>query len=534
MVWLVSHMWMALVLAAVFGFSFGWAIRGLSLKAKARDALVARDVALTELSQSKLEIDQLYAAQSKGIGAATEAGDEVLRAELEAREARLASLGNELASSQAELEALRTRAVSGAGAAAGVDAAQSQERLDTGISQASAAVEWRNRYLESRVRTLETRAQMNTTQTPGTETDTTAVASVAAPHEGKPGEGVQDKTTALSDKAAWQTRYLRQRLAYIETHGFTPRIPVGPTSVEAAELTAPSGATPEAATPDAVPDNAVSTPDSADAGELEQELARLRWRNRYLEGRLAYIDGDAPKSDAELAEEARLASALDENSLGAHSEAETAPPSVATEIDAPDQSDATMSPEAVAAGVASLSASFGRQPEQEDDAREIVDGEVADSVEDFGQVEFGDADSDAPEVSTEPDESLVAEPQLETAGAATTLTDFANTALSETSFASPAETFLATIDSGGSLLKPDMVPIPANGGDDLTRIEGIGGQTSEMLQDLGIWLYSQIADWSPENVAWVNQHFNAEDRVETERWLEQAAELTQSESAGTV
>lgn len=574
MVWLISHMWMALALAAAAGLSFGWAVRGLSLKAKTRDALVARDVALTELSQSRLEIDQLYAAQSKGIGAAAEAGDEALRAELEAREARLATLGSQLANSQAELEALRSRATTGAGVVS--DTVQAPDRLDAGINPANAAVEWRNRYLESRVRALEThavktqeatpmtapeagpaieidalqaeldgeRARADMAETRITELESAAAAATAATiaastiQENDTPQAAQPIDAAMADKAAWQTRYLRQRLAYIETHGFTPRGPVGQVAVDAAEQEAPLVLTEEVAKPPGGDEVA----SAGGAGELEQELARLRWRNRYLEGRLAYIDGDAPKSDAELAEEEKLAGVLEASQpdSGPQSLKDTAqsdddnstPEPFMMDIERPEDSDEATSPEAVAAGIASLSAGFDRGPGH-DEAQEIVAAEADEIVEDLSAVGFAEADHDAPEMDNAPEAALVTQPETDADETPGSPTDFANAALSEDSFAAPAETFLATIDSGGNLLKPDMVPVPADGGDDLTQINGIGGQTSEMLQDLGIWLYSQIASWSAQNVAWVNRHFNAEDRVESERWLEQAAALTQSENAGT-
>ena len=120
MVWLVTHIWIGLALAALFGLIFGWAIRGLQLKGRARDAMVARDIALTELEQSRLEVDQLYAAQSKGVEAAAQAGDEALQRELEAREDKLQALSKELAASQTALEDLRAKAIAGAGVAAAV------------------------------------------------------------------------------------------------------------------------------------------------------------------------------------------------------------------------------------------------------------------------------------------------------------------------------------------------------------------------------------------------------------------------------
>lgn len=498
MIWLVTHMWTVLGVAAVCGLAFGWAIRGLGLKSKVRDAIVARDVALTELAQSRYEIDQLYAAQSKGVEAATEAGDETLRAELEARATHVQSLSEELASSRKQLEALKAQ-----GAAAAKTSAQdsaAQPRLDAELNSANAAFEWRNRYLESRVRTLEAEAAGQGTSANAevsadeampdlkpqleealaglaaakakiADLESTGEAGVTAVDADQDSNALNDAGLALQ---AWQTRYLQQRLSYLEAHPILPRdaaLPLDGGDVEAAE-------------PDVL---AEETGDRAEAsGEMEQELARLRWRNRYLEGRLAYIDGDAPKSDAEIAEAQSVSEKLAEA------------PAVETEHEAP------------LAGDQSVEAAIetGLSDTDETEPR-IARSATPEDAESLAAV--------AASISQLSVSSDTQEPAIDA------------TADAEDS-ASPADTFLATLESDGRLLKPTMVPPPADGGDDLMRIDGIGGQTSEILQDLGIWLYEQIAGWSSENVAWVNRHFNAEDRVESEKWVEQATALMVGEN----
>jgi NADH-quinone oxidoreductase subunit E len=45
---------------------------------------------------------------------------------------------------------------------------------------------------------------------------------------------------------------------------------------------------------------------------------------------------------------------------------------------------------------------------------------------------------------------------------------------------------------------------------------------------LGIWTYSQIAEWTPENAAWVEEHLSFKGRVEREEWVEQAKALVDS------
>ena len=61
--------------------------------------------------------------------------------------------------------------------------------------------------------------------------------------------------------------------------------------------------------------------------------------------------------------------------------------------------------------------------------------------------------------------------------------------------------------------------------DDLKRIRGIGPQNEGRLHGLGIWHFSQIAAWTPENVEWVTSYLAFHGRIEREHWIEQAREL---------
>ena len=62
--------------------------------------------------------------------------------------------------------------------------------------------------------------------------------------------------------------------------------------------------------------------------------------------------------------------------------------------------------------------------------------------------------------------------------------------------------------------------------DDLTVIGGIGPKIQELLNEMGIWHYDQIAAWSPENIAWVDHELNFSGRIVREGWVEQATILT--------
>lgn len=67
---------------------------------------------------------------------------------------------------------------------------------------------------------------------------------------------------------------------------------------------------------------------------------------------------------------------------------------------------------------------------------------------------------------------------------------------------------------------------PAEGGDDLTAIEGIDPDLRDMLNHLGIWNFSQIAAWDAEELAWIDTNLSGyEDRATRSDWVGQARGL---------
>ncbi len=63
--------------------------------------------------------------------------------------------------------------------------------------------------------------------------------------------------------------------------------------------------------------------------------------------------------------------------------------------------------------------------------------------------------------------------------------------------------------------------------DDLKKILGIGSVIEEQLHDLGVYHYSQIAEFSDDDVANINTHLNFPGRIERDEWIAQAQELMQ-------
>ncbi|MCA8902050.1 MAG: hypothetical protein KDA53_12455 [Hyphomonas sp.] len=68
--------------------------------------------------------------------------------------------------------------------------------------------------------------------------------------------------------------------------------------------------------------------------------------------------------------------------------------------------------------------------------------------------------------------------------------------------------------------------------DDLEEVSGIGPMLCELLNEIGVYYFWQIAEWTPKEVAWVDEkleHFKG--RIERDEWVDQAKELAQRPGA---
>ncbi len=72
---------------------------------------------------------------------------------------------------------------------------------------------------------------------------------------------------------------------------------------------------------------------------------------------------------------------------------------------------------------------------------------------------------------------------------------------------------------------PPTVAMPSDGADDLKRIKGIGPKNEDALNDLGIFTFAQIAEWSLLNIEWVERRLEFPGRIEREDWIGQAKVL---------
>lgn len=63
--------------------------------------------------------------------------------------------------------------------------------------------------------------------------------------------------------------------------------------------------------------------------------------------------------------------------------------------------------------------------------------------------------------------------------------------------------------------------------DDLTRIKGIGAKMETLCNQLGFWHYDQIAAWSADEIAWVDDNLEGfKGRVTRDNWVAQAKKMT--------
>ncbi|MGI9499116.1 MAG: transcription termination factor NusA, partial [Geminicoccaceae bacterium] len=73
--------------------------------------------------------------------------------------------------------------------------------------------------------------------------------------------------------------------------------------------------------------------------------------------------------------------------------------------------------------------------------------------------------------------------------------------------------------------RPRALDAPNGEADDLKKISGVGPKLEEKLNGLGIYHYSQIAAFTPENIAWVDGFLSFKGRITRDEWTRQAGML---------
>ncbi len=65
----------------------------------------------------------------------------------------------------------------------------------------------------------------------------------------------------------------------------------------------------------------------------------------------------------------------------------------------------------------------------------------------------------------------------------------------------------------------------AEGADDLTKISGVGPVIVGKLEKLGITTFQQVADFTAEDIARIDEELNFKGRIERDDWVSQAKEF---------
>jgi predicted flap endonuclease-1-like 5' DNA nuclease len=94
----------------------------------------------------------------------------------------------------------------------------------------------------------------------------------------------------------------------------------------------------------------------------------------------------------------------------------------------------------------------------------------------------------------------------------------------KTADAKPAAT---KAEDAGSGTKPATLSAARDGGpDDLKQIKGVGPKLEKLLHSLGFYHFDQVAAWTSDEVAWVDQNLEGfKGRVSRDDWVPQAKVL---------
>lgn len=83
--------------------------------------------------------------------------------------------------------------------------------------------------------------------------------------------------------------------------------------------------------------------------------------------------------------------------------------------------------------------------------------------------------------------------------------------------------------SSGDLPEGALFATPAGAADDLKKISGVGPVLEKKLNALGITTFAQVAAFTPDDIAKVDDALSFKGRIDRDNWLEQAATLAKGE-----
>ncbi|WP_299499191.1 NADH-quinone oxidoreductase subunit NuoE [uncultured Roseobacter sp.] len=95
--------------------------------------------------------------------------------------------------------------------------------------------------------------------------------------------------------------------------------------------------------------------------------------------------------------------------------------------------------------------------------------------------------------------------------------------------AKPAKKAAPVAEAG---TKPQVMTAARDGGaDDLKKIKGVGPKLEKMLNGMGFFHFDQIAAWSADEVAWVDENLEGfKGRVSRDQWVSQARALAEDKA----
>jgi NADH-quinone oxidoreductase subunit E len=96
--------------------------------------------------------------------------------------------------------------------------------------------------------------------------------------------------------------------------------------------------------------------------------------------------------------------------------------------------------------------------------------------------------------------------------------------------AAPAPAPAEPEPAAARMARPRGLESPRGGkADPLQRISGIGPKNEKILHNLGFYHFDQIAQWTAEQIAWVDDHLKFNGRIGRELWVEQSRLLAVGE-----
>jgi NADH-quinone oxidoreductase subunit E len=81
--------------------------------------------------------------------------------------------------------------------------------------------------------------------------------------------------------------------------------------------------------------------------------------------------------------------------------------------------------------------------------------------------------------------------------------------------------------------RPELLKKAIGQADDLKLIRGVGPALEKLLNKIGVWHFDQIANWSPQELAWIDDKLDGfKGRAKRDEWVRQAKKLATQGAAG--